>query len=54
MAASGLHFFAYAGFAPDGHFPWVIALVFAGGVVLVAIRPKQVSPQSVDPAPMTG
>jgi surface polysaccharide O-acyltransferase-like enzyme len=40
MAASGLHFFAYTGFAPGGHFPWVTALVFAVGVILVALRPK--------------
>jgi surface polysaccharide O-acyltransferase-like enzyme len=40
MAASGLHFFAYTGFAPDGHFPWVTALAFAVGVALVALRPK--------------
>src|ERR1700758_5339183 len=54
MAASGLHFFAYTGFAPDGHFPWVTAAVFAVGVLLVALRPTEVSRRSVDPAPMTG
>jgi hypothetical protein len=42
MAAYGLAFFAALGFAPDGRFPWVTALVFAAGVVLVAIRPVQV------------
>jgi surface polysaccharide O-acyltransferase-like enzyme len=54
MAAAGLHFFAYAGFAPEGHFPWATALIFAVGVVLVALRPKRVSQRSVDPAPTTG
>jgi hypothetical protein len=39
MAAFGLAFFAAEGFAPGGHFPWVTALVFAVGVVLVAFRP---------------
>jgi hypothetical protein len=42
MAAYGLAFFAAVGFAPDGRFPWVTALVFAAGVVLVAIRPAGV------------
>ena len=50
MAAASLHFVADAGFAPDGHFPWVTALVFAAGVVLVALRPTEVSRQSADPA----
>jgi surface polysaccharide O-acyltransferase-like enzyme len=54
MAASGLHFFAYAGFAPDGHYPWVAALVFAVGAALVALRPVEVSRQSADHAPATG
>ncbi len=40
MAAYGLAFIAAQGFAPDGHYPWVTALVFAVGVVLVAFRPK--------------
>jgi surface polysaccharide O-acyltransferase-like enzyme len=53
MAASGLHFFAYAGFAPDGHFPWLTALIFAAGVGLVALRPTKVSRRSVDPAAAT-
>jgi surface polysaccharide O-acyltransferase-like enzyme len=39
MAAYGLAFIAAEGFAPDGHLPWVIALVFTVGVVLVAFRP---------------
>lgn len=42
MAAYGLAFFAALGFAPSGRFPWLTALVFAAGVVLVAIRPVQV------------
>ena len=54
MAASGLHFFAYAGFAPSGHFPWLTALIFAAGVGLVALRPTKVSRRSVDPARTTG
>ncbi len=51
MAAAGLHLLAEGGFAPDGHFAWVIAVVFAVGVVLVALRPTRVSRRSVDPAP---
>jgi surface polysaccharide O-acyltransferase-like enzyme len=51
MTAYGLAFVAAKGFAPDGHFPWVTALVFAVGAVLVALRPTTVSRRSVDPAP---
>ncbi|HWS92071.1 MAG TPA: acyltransferase [Mycobacterium sp.] len=54
MAAAGLHFFAQGGFAPDRHFPWVIAAVFAVGVLLVALRPAKVSRRSADPASTTG
>jgi hypothetical protein len=54
LAAYGLYFFAYTGFAPDGLFPWVTAAVFAVGVLLVALRPTKVSRRSVDPAPTTG
>jgi fucose 4-O-acetylase-like acetyltransferase len=43
MTAYGLAFVAAKGFAPDGHFPWVTALVFAVGVVLVALRPTTVA-----------
>jgi surface polysaccharide O-acyltransferase-like enzyme len=43
MAAYGLAFVAAEGFAPDGHLPWVIALIFAVGVVLVAFRPTVAS-----------
>jgi fucose 4-O-acetylase-like acetyltransferase len=43
MAAYGLAFVAAAGFAPDGHLPWPVALIFAVGVVLVALRPKRVT-----------
>lgn len=50
MAAAGLHFFAYAGFAPDGHFPWATAVVFAAGALLVTLRPAQVDRRSVGPA----
>jgi surface polysaccharide O-acyltransferase-like enzyme len=48
MAAYGLAFVAAEGFAPDAHLPWVTALIFAVGVVLVALRPRQVSRRSVD------
>jgi hypothetical protein len=54
MAVYGLAFVAAEGFAPDGHFPWFTGLVFAVGVMLVALCPKQVSQRSVDPAPTTG
>jgi hypothetical protein len=54
MAVYGLAFVAAKGFAPDGHFPWFTGLVFAVGVMLVALCPKQVSQRSVDPAPTTG
>jgi surface polysaccharide O-acyltransferase-like enzyme len=54
MAAAGLHLLSEGGFAPDGRFPWVIAAVFAAGVVLVALRPTEVSRRSADPAPRTG
>jgi surface polysaccharide O-acyltransferase-like enzyme len=39
MAAYGLSILAAQGFAPDGHFPWPTALVFAAGVLLAALRP---------------
>jgi hypothetical protein len=42
MAAYGLEFIAADGFAPDGHFPWLTGLVFAAGVLLVALRPATV------------
>jgi surface polysaccharide O-acyltransferase-like enzyme len=54
MAAYGLAFVAAAGFAPDGHLPLMITLVFAAGVMLVALCPKQVSRQPVHPAAATG
>ncbi|WAC93767.1 acyltransferase family protein [Mycobacterium sp. Aquia_213] len=54
LAAYGLEFVAADGFAPDGRFPWVTAAVFAVGVALVAIRPKQVSPRPAAPAHTTG
>jgi len=38
MAAYGLAFIAAQGFAPDGHYPWVTALVFTVGVALVAFQ----------------
>jgi surface polysaccharide O-acyltransferase-like enzyme len=54
MASYGLAFVSAEGFAPHGHFPWLIALIFAVGVVLVALRPTKVSRRSLDPAPTTG
>jgi surface polysaccharide O-acyltransferase-like enzyme len=54
MAAFGLHLFAYTGFAPDGHLPSVTVLVFAIGVLLVALRPKQVSSCPAELRPTTG
>jgi hypothetical protein len=39
MAAYALSAVAAEGFAPDGRFPWLIAAVFAAGVLLVALRP---------------
>ncbi|SPM42339.1 Peptidoglycan/LPS O-acetylase OafA/YrhL, contains acyltransferase and SGNH-hydrolase domains [Mycobacterium numidiamassiliense] len=53
MAAFSLHMFAYAGFAPDGHLPWVNVLVFTVGVALVALRPTQTSPLTA-PVPTIG
>jgi hypothetical protein len=41
MAAYGLAFIAAEGFAPDGHFPWLTGLIFAVGVLLVALRPAE-------------
>ena len=40
MAAYALSAVAAEGFAPDGRFSWLIAVVFAAGVLLVALRPK--------------
>jgi surface polysaccharide O-acyltransferase-like enzyme len=54
MAAFGLSLLAADGFAPDGHFGWMIALIFAIGTLLVALRPTRFSRRSVDPAPTTG
>ena len=41
LAATGLHWLSGYGFAPDGRFAWRAAAVFAGGVLLVALRPAQ-------------
>jgi fucose 4-O-acetylase-like acetyltransferase len=54
LAAGGLHWLSQAGFAPDGRFSWPTAAIFAGGVLLVTLSPKQLSPRSVQPAPVTG
>ena len=37
---TGFAFLAAEGFAPDGHFPWLTAVIFAAGVLLVAMRPR--------------
>ncbi|OMC14070.1 hypothetical protein A5739_23670 [Mycobacterium colombiense] len=39
MAAYALSMIAAEGFAPDGHFAWLTAVVFAAGALLAAIRP---------------
>jgi acyltransferase-like protein len=44
MAAYGLAFVAAEGFAPYGHFPWLTALIFAIGVLLVAVSPAVYRP----------
>jgi len=36
-AAYALAFVAAEGFAPDGHFPWPGAVIFAAGVLLVCV-----------------
>jgi hypothetical protein len=42
MAAYGLSVTAAQGFAPDGQLAWPTAIVFATGVLLVALRPTRV------------
>jgi surface polysaccharide O-acyltransferase-like enzyme len=54
MAAYGLHYVAAVGFAPDGRLSWPTTVVFAVGVALVALRPKQVSPRPAAAAHTTG
>ncbi len=39
MAAYGLSSMAADGFAPYGHFPWLTAVIFGVGVLLVALSP---------------
>lgn len=39
MTAYALAVVAAKGFAPDGRFPWVIAVVFAAGTLFAALRP---------------
>lgn len=41
MAAYGLAYVAALGFAPDGRFPWISAVVFAAGLLLVAVNPTR-------------
>ncbi len=40
MAAYGLATFAGEGFASDGHFPRLTAVIFGVGVLLVALCPR--------------
>ncbi len=40
MASYGFAFLAAEGFAPDGHFQWLTAAIFAAGVLLAALRPR--------------
>ncbi|WP_156690173.1 acyltransferase family protein [Mycobacterium sp. Marseille-P9652] len=40
LSAAGLHWLAQGGFAPDGRFTWPTIVVFAAGVLLVALRPR--------------
>lgn len=54
LAAAGLHWLAQAGFASDGRFSWPTALVFAAGVGLVALRPKEMSRQAIGSAGREG
>lgn len=54
LAAAGLHWLAQAGFAPDGRFSWPTALIFAAGVALVALRPKEMSRQAIGSAGREG
>jgi Acyltransferase family len=44
MAAYGLALIAAEGFAPYGHFQWLTALIFAVGVLLVALHPAASRP----------
>lgn len=50
MAAYGLGFFAYMGFAPAGRFPWVTGLVFAVGLVMVAFPQRPAGDRLADDA----
>jgi surface polysaccharide O-acyltransferase-like enzyme len=41
LAAYGLSLLAVGGFAPDGHYPWLTAAIYAVGVLLVALPAKE-------------
>ncbi|MHA7651670.1 acyltransferase family protein [Mycobacterium sp. ML4] len=41
MTTYGLARFAADGFAPDGQFPWLSALLFGGGTALVTVRARR-------------
>lgn len=48
-AAYALSLIAAAGFAPDGHFPWLTAAIFGAGALLAALRPATRSaPHALD------
>ena len=49
MASYGFAFLAAEGFAPDGHFPWLTAVIFAAGVLLVALRSQDRVPVAAIP-----
>jgi hypothetical protein len=49
MASYGFAFLAAEGFAPDGHFPWLTAVIFAAGVLLVALRSQDRVPVTAIP-----
>jgi fucose 4-O-acetylase-like acetyltransferase len=51
MASYGFAFLAAEGFAPDGHFPWLTAVIFAAGVLLVALRSQDRVRATATPLP---
>ncbi|WP_264990720.1 acyltransferase, partial [Mycobacterium kiyosense] len=44
MTSYALAFISADGFAPNGRFPWLTAIVFAVGLLLVACRPRRTEP----------
>ena len=53
LAAYGLAFFAARGFAPEGHWPGLIGLVFAAGVLLVMLAQQPADHRVADHAVRT-